>query len=316
MATPHISVCICTFRRLELLTRLFAKLALQKTDSAFTFSVAVVDNDKEGSAQATVLALAKQYNLPTAYEIEPQRNFASVRNRIVRLAKGDYIAFIDDDEVPVDEWLLNLWTALLRNKADGALGPVRPYYDETPPRWLVKSRLTERPALPTDLVLNWNQTRTGNVLLAASIFNGRGIRFDERFASGGEDVDFFKRSIQNGCRFVWCEEAPAYELVPTDRLRRSYYIRRALLQGANTCKYADHRMKLAVKSFLGIFIYSLALPFLALAGQHLFVRYLVKECNHIGTALALLGFQPIGSRDALVKKAGPESTTTLNHTTN
>ena len=45
MATPHISVCVCTFKRPDSLTRLLSKIADQRSDEQFTFSVVIVDND-------------------------------------------------------------------------------------------------------------------------------------------------------------------------------------------------------------------------------------------------------------------------------
>ena len=53
----HIAVCVLTYRRPEWLKRLLQDLDKQKTEGKFTFSITVVDNDKVGSAQATVTAL-------------------------------------------------------------------------------------------------------------------------------------------------------------------------------------------------------------------------------------------------------------------
>src|SRR6267378_2274871 len=95
----HITVCICTYRRLHLLPSLFEALARQDTEGRFTFSVAIVDNDS-GSARRTVEELSARLSMKVRFDVEPERNFARVRNRVVQLAEGDFIAFIDDDEVP------------------------------------------------------------------------------------------------------------------------------------------------------------------------------------------------------------------------
>lgn len=279
-----------------MLPRLFEKLAAQQLRDGMTLSVAVVDNDAAGSARDIVAQLARKYNLATDYEIETERNFALVRNRIVRLAKGDLIAFIDDDEVPVAEWLTRLLDTMQQHNADGVLGPVRPYFDEKPPAWLVKSRLCDRPVHPTGMQMQWSQCRSGNVLLKKNIFDEKKILFDARYATGGEDVDFFKRASEAGCKFFWCEEAAAYELVPSDRLRKSYYLKRALLQGAISLKYSDGkssipgRLIVFLKALVAIMIYSVALPFLLLlGGMPLFMRYLVKNCHHLGRSFAMIG---------------------------
>src|SRR5262249_5871632 len=50
----HISVCICTYRRPILLREALAGLISQETDGAFTFSIIVVDNDEQKTAEQVV----------------------------------------------------------------------------------------------------------------------------------------------------------------------------------------------------------------------------------------------------------------------
>lgn len=140
----HITVCICTYQRPALLRRLLEALVAQETEGRFTFSCAIVDNDKAGSARATADEFDGPHGIVEAYVIEPERNFATVRNRVVGLARGQFVAFIDDDEKPVIGWLRELHGALHRFGADGVLGPVRPYFDSPPPSWITKGRLCER----------------------------------------------------------------------------------------------------------------------------------------------------------------------------
>jgi hypothetical protein len=153
------------------------------------------------------------------------------------------------------------------------------------------------------MILNWNQTRSGNVLLKRDIFEPGGIWFDPVFRTGGEDVDFFKRAMAAGKRFVWCEEAPAYELVPPERMRFSYYLRRALLLGTISLKHGPRcnsfadRALIACKSVAALAAYTLALPFLLLGGTRLWVRYLVKICHHLGRFTALCGTPIISERN-------------------
>ena len=294
VAKPHITICICTFKRLLLLRCLLEALSRQQTQDRFTFSCVVVDNDGSGSARHLVDEICGLQNYEIVYDIEPEKNFATVRNRTVRLAKGDYIAFIDDDEKPVDSWLLELHAALLRFKADGILGPVRPYFDPAPPAWIIKGRLCERPAHPTGMELNWNQTRSGNVLLKKSLFDTGSLWFDTAYRTGGEDVNFFKRAMGQGHRFVWCEEAVAYEFVPRERCRKTYFLKRALLQGRISLKYAAEKPSLVAQFQMGakcavaILSYTLLLPFLYLLGFEVMMKYLIKDCHHLGRLLALM----------------------------
>ena len=48
-----------------------------------------------------------------------------------------------------------------------------------------------------------------------------------------------------------------------------------------------------IKSLIALPLYSLALPFSLLAGQHRFMALLVKLCDHAGKLLFLVGIRPI-----------------------
>src|SRR6185436_2437484 len=98
---PHISVCICTFRRLPFLRRLLAALAVQETGALFTYSVVVADNDPRQSAKPVVSDWsAAGSTMQVSYCLEPRQNIALTRNKALEHANGDFIAFIDDDEWP------------------------------------------------------------------------------------------------------------------------------------------------------------------------------------------------------------------------
>lgn len=297
IAQNHISVCICTFKRVVLLTRLLEKLRLQATEGKFTFSVVVADNDSAQSAEHVVKKFESEMGLSVKYCVEPLQNIALVRNRALQNAEGDLIAFIDDDEVPESDWLRNLFDAYKTFRADGVLGPVRPYFDHEPPTWVRKGSFFERPEHRTGYKLRWDECRTGNVLFSTKILGLVDIPFRPEFSTAGEDMDFFRRMMQQGCEFVWCNEAAAYELVPEARCTRSFLLKRALLRGSNFPKHPAKRLTNILKSVLAVPAYTLALPILALLGQHLFIRYLAKLCDHASRLLAFAGWAVIKERE-------------------
>lgn len=299
----EITVCVCTYKRPELLKRLLAALSAQQTDGIFTLSCVIVDNDVLESGRPVVDSLQSEFQVPIHYVVETERNFALVRNRALSLVSGSFAAFIDDDEVPEPDWLVRLWHTLHHFHADAVLGPVKPYFERKPPSWIERSRICERPSYPTGTTLNWKQTRTGNVLLRMAIVSESGVSFDRAFASGGEDVDFFRRAAKAGRKFVWCEEAPAYELVPEARLQRRYFVKRAFLQGRISLNYAMDRpsawgtLRVASKALFAAILYTVALPFLFVRGEDVGMKYLIKDCHHISRFLAVLGFSPSASRN-------------------
>jgi glycosyltransferase involved in cell wall biosynthesis len=296
MPIPHITVCICTFKRPALLAHLLRTLEPQRTDALFTFDVVVADNDAARSAEATVASFAASSRIAVTYCHEPEANIARARNMAVAHARGDLIAFIDDDEFPTPEWLLSLFNARAEYQADAVLGPVLPHFEEEPPAWVRKGRFFERPTHPTGHPISWPEARSGNVLLVGAAVRSLDPPFRPEFPTAGEDVDFFRRMAQNGCTFVWCHEAAVFELVPSSRCTRRYLLRRAALRGSNFPKHPTHRLRNAVKSLIAVPCYTLALPVLAIVGHHVFLHYLIKLLDHGTRLLAFAGLPVITER--------------------
>ena len=298
LESDHITVCICTYKRPQQLERLLVSLSKQATRTSFKYSIVAVDNDRLQSAMCIVSSFRGKYPVDILYINEREKNIALARNLAVRNAKGNYLAFIDDDEVAEEDWLLKMHSSCKKYNADGVLGPVKPRYAIEPPGWILKGRLNDRREFKTGEILqNPRDTRTGNVLFKAKIFEGTENPFDPQYGrTGGEDTDFFRRMMGKGHVFVWCNEAPVYENVPPERMKRSYFIKRALLRGVVSARSHPFSTLGTARSVVAFKLYVLAPPFLHLAGHHLFMKYLVKSCDHIGKLLATLGIDVIEER--------------------
>ncbi len=298
----HISVCVPTLRRDKMLERLLRNLALQDSAGLFDFSVVVVDNDASGPAKETVMRLKKELNLDIVFDIEPEQTIPAARNHALRLARGDYIGIIDDDEFPPRNWLMTLYRAIQTFDVDGALGPVHPFFEGKPPKWLLKSRFCERPIHRTGTLLRWDQTRTGNVLIKKEVFDKHNLFFDLTFKTGGSDREFFKHAMRAGCRFIAVEEAPVYEIVPPERWVKSYYLKRAFVNGYNAYKNSfDGKPELSqvttlLKSTIAVFLYTMVAPFSALLGSHVMMNCLERGCHHLSRLFAMLGIQLVKKR--------------------
>jgi succinoglycan biosynthesis protein ExoM len=291
-SSTHITIAICTFRRPDLLRSLLVDLRDQETDGLFSYSILVVDNDARRSAEEVVRAFAGAQSVPVEYQVEPGQNIALARNRAVACSKGDYLVFIDDDESPIRRWLLTLFEACTRFKAFGALGPVHPRYAETPPRWVVEGKFYDRPTYPTGTVIDWRKGRTGNTLLKMEVFAGLDEPFRPEFRTG-EDQDFFRRVIEKGYFFVWCNEAVAYEMVPASRWNRSFMLRRALLRGYTSLAHPTLSAKDILTSVIAAPAYALTLPLALLLGQGKFMNNLVRMFDHVGRLLGCIGINPV-----------------------
>lgn len=303
MRKDSISVCICTYNRNILLERLLKKLDIQETNGLFTYSIIVIDNDSKGSAKELISRMSHETTYSIQYEIEPETSIPAARNHAIKLARGEYIAIIDDDEFPASSWLLNLHKALNTFDVDGVLGPVFPFFKEKPPSWLVKGAFYERPVYRTGTILEWYQTRTGNVMLHRRVFDEHCLRFDLNYRTSSSDRAFFLEAIKLGYKFIFAEEAPVYEIVPPERWQKSYFLKRSIVQGYSTWhnikKTGGFFLKTTqfIKSLISLIVYILIFPISLLMGPRFYVKILEKGAYHLSQLLARVGIELIKKRD-------------------
>ncbi len=237
----HVAVCCITFRRPEGLQRLLDGLnSLAFTKNATPrITVIVVDNDDAAPMRALVDGLRPTFRWQLRYGCEPVQGVSSARNRALEIvpANADYIAFIDDDEVPEPQWLDELLH--VQRTYSGAIvqGPVRPVLPESAPKWLVRGRFLELGPFRDGAALHF--AYTGNTLMVADIVRKLNLRFDERFnRTGGEDQRFFGRAIAAGYRVVTAARAIVHEWVPEGRTTLRYLLLRKFRMG-NTLTLID-----------------------------------------------------------------------------
>ena len=183
----RVSVCVVTYRRpkylqatLDSLARLhFAKVPTPQ------LTVVVVDNDAEGGMGPLVRAKCCGYPWEVDYAVEPRRGISWARNTALRLAQrhGEWIAFIDDDEIADPAWLDELLAAVEEYGVKVVTGPVLRPLPETTAAWLRKGRFFElrRTASGT----RENGARTGNVLFHRDVLGDDPEPFEGRFALTG-----------------------------------------------------------------------------------------------------------------------------------
>lgn len=220
------SVCICTYRRPELLAMTLTGLLRQVPQSP-RFEVVVVDNDVTRSAESVVALHPANGRLTVRYLVEPRQNIALARNRAVAAACGDWLALIDDDEYPQANWLRHLMETARATGASAVLGPVLPELPGHAASWIRDGRFFDRPRYATGTVVPYMQVRTGNLLIQRRILAALPGPFDARYGlTGGEDIMLLEQLRRRGHRLVWCDDAVVAETVPDNRLTRAWLLRR------------------------------------------------------------------------------------------
>jgi succinoglycan biosynthesis protein ExoM len=253
----RIAICIGTYKRCELLGELLAgisRLTFSK-EPAPQIEIVVVDNDPSKTAQNVCAAVELRW--PVKYVAEERRGITFVRNRAVQEAGDvDFIAFIDDDEMPTPQWLDELLSTQRRFGADVVSGPVVPKFAPGVAEWVKASDLFHRPSFPTGHSLD--KCFAGNVLVRREVFL-LVPAFDDRFKlSGGEDTQFFLRVRKTGHSIVWSQEAAVHESVPKERANFAWILRRGYQSGNSwpLCESTlDDRLRVRVVRFLKAWVY-------------------------------------------------------------
>lgn len=222
-------VGIPTYQRPEKLAELLSVLPerIAEMPEGIDVGVVVADNDPSGSARTVV----DQAPLSVRYVREPHPGIGAVRNRLIDTA-GDarLLAFIDDDERPLEGWLPALVETWRTHRADAVMGRVISVFEAHVDPWLIESGVFRRRERPTGMPLR--TAAAGNLLIDLDSVNGLGLRFDEGLGlAGGEDTLFSKQLIAGGGHIVWCNESRAEDFVPEDRLTRRWAMKRAFSGG-------------------------------------------------------------------------------------
>jgi glycosyltransferase involved in cell wall biosynthesis len=225
-ANCPISVCVCTYCRPEGLRKCLESILEQ--ENAGPFEVVVVDDDLRGSAAAGVAAMRTAFSerqVPLIYVADPRRNIALARNAAVGAARGELIAFIDDDEQAEPRWLGRLREALETYGADVVVGAVVPSFPDDIPAWLRGSGAFYRKCAPTGTRLRASDCRTGNVLARRAVFNR--FPFEARLGRiGNSDSLVFRQAERAGWMLCACAEARVFETQESDRRRWRWHMRR------------------------------------------------------------------------------------------
>jgi glucosyl-dolichyl phosphate glucuronosyltransferase len=232
----NITVILCTYNRCQSLTKALNSAAALTVPESTEWEVLVVDNNSRDQTHAVVEEFCNRYPGRFRYLFEPQPGKSHALNSGIREARGDILAFMDDDVTVAPTWLQNLTAPLRDSRWAGSGGPVFLEWSCPPPRWLPREgRYPLAPlasfnlgAEATELVEPPFGT---NMAFRKTMFEKYGdFRMDlgpspnSDIPRVNEDTEFGSRLIAAGERLRYEPSAVVFHPVPEDRLQKKYFL--------------------------------------------------------------------------------------------
>ena len=128
-----ISIVICTQNRADLLADLLQTLCEQDLSIAF-YEIIVVDNDSKDITRLVAEDFCHKYD-NARYCVELQHGLSYARNRGWLEAKGEYVAYVDDDCKLPPHWLTVAKEVIDQIAPAIFGGPTYPFYNSQKPYW-------------------------------------------------------------------------------------------------------------------------------------------------------------------------------------
>lgn len=122
-----ITIAICTFNRNYELNQTLNLLS--KISTIQDCEILIIDNNSKDKTREVVEYFRSHTRLNVVYVVENKQGIAHARNKAVKEATGDIIAFIDDDVSPTNSWLETLTNKFkLDNTIDVVFGRILPIW--------------------------------------------------------------------------------------------------------------------------------------------------------------------------------------------
>lgn len=229
----RVTIAIPTFRRPDSLVRAVRSAFAQSGD--FELEIVCVDNAPEHSAEKALEMLAREAPCRFHWAHERRAGVAQARNAALEMARGDVVAWLDDDQEAPPGWLAALLLVQEKLGADVVFGPVHAKAPEIAHRAYFESlyaRTGPDVSGVTEARYGIGNSLTRRAALWRAPFD---VRANE---TGGEDDRLFAALARNGARFAWAADAAVIEHIDAQRLNPRHALRRAFAYGQGPCETA------------------------------------------------------------------------------
>lgn len=285
----QISVVVCTYNRAAVLMGALESLVQQTLNKAL-YEIIVVDNASMDSTSQVVQEFCVRHgdcNLEIV--CEPRQGLGYARNTGFRCARGDYVAFVDDDARADRGWLKLALDCFEYVKPTPVVvgGPILPFYDISKPDWF-RDEFEIRTWGDRPRFLKKGESFSGsNMIFEKEALDNGGFNVNVgmkgEYISTGEETSLFERMWEHDGEALVLYYSPqlvVFHLVPGYKMTLAYQLRRAFAKGQ--ARYVRNvpgtiRGRLGIIRMIGGRIRSLTYSALAHTREHTAIKGWVVE---------------------------------------
>jgi glucosyl-dolichyl phosphate glucuronosyltransferase len=272
----NITLIVCTYNRCESLAATLDSIARSALPDSIEWEVLVVDNNSGDQTREIAEGFCRRYPTRFRYLFEAHPGKSYALNSGIRAARGDILAFTDDDVIVDPNWLRNLTARLHSIEWSGAAGRVLRSWTCPPPRWLSLERRYEKMGwalVSFDIGQEAGELSPAyppvgaNMAFRKDVFTRHGV-FRTDLGPQGDDVDrpsgqnaalaaeanirrrhigiwedteFGQRLMNRGERLRYEPSAVVYHPVPERRLTKEYFLAWWFIRGRDSIRIMPTR---------------------------------------------------------------------------
>ncbi len=236
-----VTVIICTCNRDMSLAETLASLAVSAVPELVEWEVLVVDNNSTDQTRSIIEDFCRRFPGRFRYVFESQPGKSFALNSGIRAARGNILAFTDDDVIVDPAWLRSLTFPMKDRHWAGTGGRTLPSTAFSPPSWLP----VHGPLGPDNMSgilcaqfdLGDKPRRLdfppfgANMAFRKEMFEKYGgFRTDlgpspnKAIPRPSEDCEFGRRLFASGERICYVASAMVRHPIPINRIRKSYFL--------------------------------------------------------------------------------------------
>lgn len=232
----HITVIVCTLNRCEHLAKALKSLAASQLPQSIAWEVLVIDNNSADRTRQVAEDFCRQHPSHFRYVLESTPGKSHALNRGIQEARGDILAFTDDDATVAPDWLQNLTAHFNDGEWAGVAGRILPGQTSQFPCWIPKhERYGLSPLVVFDPKIEAGPLHESpfgaNMAFRKSVFaRYGGFRTDlgpglgNNIPGKAEDSEFGQRLLAAGEGLRYQPSAIVYHSISPVRLQKRHFL--------------------------------------------------------------------------------------------